>query len=157
MTFIFTILAAIFGVLLFLIILFNVMVTPYNKKYKGKYKSFIDGLYSYDRKLGDQTYFKKNSYRPENPEYDYSHREIIFWDNGDIKLEKNLYIHKSLLAFNLYGWYYWKKFQKAKEKIVQHHDDTWELRERAERLHYERYMQLYSGTTTKAPFKFLRG
>ena len=139
--------------LLVVFVVMNLTMMSNNKIYKEKYESLRNGVYRFDARLGDHIYFKKQGYNSENVWFDYSHREIIFFPDGDIKLEENVYIHKRLIMLHLYGWYYWRKFQRLKDHLIQQHN----FREAYRRMsgdHYERYMKQQRQRTD---FKFLRG
>ena len=117
------------------------------KKYRELYRALERGIYKYDGSVMDQIYFKKFDYHL-NP----TNGEIIFFNDGSIKLEENLYIHKSLILFHLAGWYYYRKFQRLKDDAIREYNFRL-AHDRMSRDHHERYMKQQN----KLDFKFLRG
>ena len=142
----------IFAVIFSVILLFNVVSYPNVKLYKKKYDELERGVYKYERSHGHSHYFYLYSYDINTLTFTRTDVNIIFFLDGDIKLTDNLYIHKSHLFMSLISWYYWRKFQRLKDELV----ETYNIRNqrgRYEQSHHERYMK----QKNKLDFKFFRG
>ena len=87
--------------------MFSTHITiSYNyKSYRETYKALLDGEYVKENQFGDQTYFKKA--------VGSSHKEIIKFANGSIKLLNNDYLHADsfITWFSPYSLYYQYKFK----------------------------------------------
>jgi hypothetical protein len=122
------------------------------KLYKKKYDELERGVYKYEPTSGLQShYFYLYSYDIATVTFTRTDVDIIFFPDGDIKLTDNLYIHKSHLFMSLVSWYYWRKFQKLKDELIDL--DNWRNRR-------ERYAQLRNDSyvaQNKLDFKFFRG
>jgi hypothetical protein len=120
--------------------------------YKKKYNELERGVYKYEPTPGLQShYFYLHSYNINTLTFTRTDVDIIFFRDGDIKLTNNLYIHKSHLFMSLVSWYYWRKFQKLKDELIDL--DNWRNRR-------ERYAQLRNDSyvaQNKLDFKFFRG
>jgi hypothetical protein len=120
--------------------------------YKKKYDELERGVYKYESTPGLQShYFYLYSYDINTLTFTRTDVDIIFFPDGDIKLTDNLYIHKSHLFMSLVSWYYWRKFQKLKDELIDL--DNWRNRR-------ERYAQLRNDSyvaQNKLDFKFFRG
>ena len=141
-----------FAVVFFVILLFNVVSYPNVELYKKKYDELERGVYKYERSHGNSLYFYLYSYDINTLTFTRTDVNIIFFLDGDIKLTDNLYIHKSHLFMSLISWYYWRKFQRLKDELV----ETYNIRNqrgRYEQSHHERYMK----QKNKLDFKFFRG
>ena len=146
------VISAIFAVIFFVILIFNVVSYPNVELYKKKYDELERGVYKYERSHGHSLYFYLYSYDINTLTFTRTGVNIIFFPDGDIKLTDNLYIHKSHLFLSLVSWYYWRKFQRLKDELV----ETYNIRNqrgRYEQSHHERYMK----QKNKLDFKFFRG
>ena len=119
--------------------------------YKKKYNELERGVYKYEPNVGQSHYFYLYSYDIHTLTFTRTDVDIIFFLDGDIKLTDNLYIHKSHLFMSLYGWYYWRKFQKLKNVLIRNYERESEVREAYIRASELRKKQ------KKLDFKFLRG
>ena len=140
-----------FAVVFFVILIFNVVSYPNVELYKKKYDELERGVYKYEPSHGQSHYFYLYSYDINTLTFTRTDVDIIFFLDGDIKLTNNLYIHKSHLFMSLVSWYYWRKFQKLKDELIDL--DNWRNRR-------ERYAQLRNDSyvaQNKLDFKFLRG
>ena len=134
------------------VLIFNVVSYPNVKLYKKKYDELERGVYKYETSYGNSLYFYLYSYDINTLTFTRTNVNIIFFLDGDIKLTDNLYIHKSHLFLSLVSWYYWRKFQRLKDELV----ETYNIRNqrgRYEQSHHERYMK----QKNKLDFKFFRG
>ena len=141
-----------FAVVFFVILIFNVVSYPNVELYKKKYDELERGVYKYEPNNGQSHYFYLHSYNINTLTFTRTDVDIIFFLDGDIKLTNNLYIHKSHLFMSLISWYYWRKLQRLKDKLV----ETYNIRNqrgRYEQSHHERYMK----QKNKLDFKFFRG
>ena len=141
-----------FAVIFFVILIFNVVSYPNVKLYKKKYDELERGVYKYQPDHGQSRYFYLYSYDINTLTFTRTDVNIIFFLDGDIKLTNNLYIHKSNLFMSLVSWYYWRKFQKLNDELV----ETYNIRNqrgRYEQSHREQYMKQQN----KLDFKFFRG
>ena len=147
------VISVIFAVIFFVILMFNVVSYPNVKLYKKKYDELERGVYKYEPTSGLQShYFYLYSYDINTLTFTRTDVDIIFFLDGDIKLTNNLYIHKSHLFMSLVSWYYWRKFQRLKDELI----DLYNYRNRRgryEQSHRERYMKQQN----KLDFKFFRG
>ena len=142
-----------FAVVFFVILIFNVVSYPNVELYKKKYDELKRGVYKYEPTSGLQShYFYLYSYNINTLTFTRTDVDIIFFLDGDIKLTNNLYIHKSHLFMSLVSWYYWRKFQRLKDELV----ETYNIRNqrgRYEQSHRERYVKQQNISS----FKFFRG
>jgi hypothetical protein len=146
------VISVIFAVIFFVILIFNVVSYPNVELYKKKYDELERGVYKYEPNHGQSHYFYLYSYDIATVTFIRTDVDIIFFLDGDIKLTNNLYIHKSHLFLSLVSWYYWRKFQKLKDELV----ETYNIRNqrgRYEQSHREQYMKQQN----KLDFKFFRG
>ena len=146
------VISVIFAVVFFVILIFNVVSYPNVELYKKKYDELERGVYKYEPNNGQSHYFYLYSYDINTLTFTRTDVDIIFFLDGDIKLTNNLYIHKSHLFLSLVSWYYWRKFQRLKDELV----ETYNIRNqrgRYEQSHHERYMKKQN----ISPFKFFRG
>ena len=147
-----TVILIIFAVVFSVVLIFNVVSYPNVKLYKKKYDELERGVYKYETSYGNSLYFYLYSYDINTLTFTRTNVNIIFFLDGDIKLTDNLYIHKSHLFLSLVSWYYWRKFQRLKDELV----ETYNIRNqrgRYEQSHHERYMK----QKNKLDFKFFRG
>ena len=148
-----TVILIIFAVIFSVVLIFNVVSYPNVELYKKKYDELERGVYKYEPAPGPQSiYFYLFSYDINTLTFTRTDVNIIFFLDGDIKLTDNLYIHKSHLFMSLVSWYYWRKFQRLKDELV----ETYNIRNqrgRYEQSHHERYMK----QKNKLDFKFFRG
>ena len=147
-----TVILIIFAVIFSVVLIFNVVSYPNVKLYKKKYDELERGVYKYGPSHGNSLYFYLFSYDINTLTFTRTDVNIIFFLDGDIKLTDNLYIHKSHLFLSLVSWYYWRKFQRLKDELV----ETYNIRNqrgRYEQSHHERYMK----QKNKLDFKFFRG
>lgn len=146
------VISVIFAVIFFVILIFNVVSYPNVELYKKKYNELERGVYKYEPNVGQSHYFYLYSYNINTLTFTRTNVDIIFFLDGDIKLTNNLYIHKSHLFLSLISWYYWRKFQRLKDELV----ETYNIRNqrgRYEQSHHERYMKQQNISS----FKFFRG
>ena len=141
------VISVIFAVVFFVILIFNVVSYPNVELYKKKYDELERGVYKYEPNVGNSHYFYLYSYDINTLTFTQTYVNIIFFPDGDIKLTDNLYIHKSHLFMSLVSWYYWRKFQKLKDELI----DLYNYRN--QRGRYEHYVKKQNIPT----FKFLRG
>ena len=141
-----------FAVVFFVILIFNVVSYPNVELYKKKYDELERGVYKYEPSHGQSHYFYLYSYDINTLTFTRTDVDIIFFLDGDIKLTNNLYIHKSHLFMSLVSWYYWRKFQRLKDELVELYNYR-NQRGRYEQSHHERYMK----QKNKLDFKFFRG
>ena len=147
------VISAIFAVIFFVILLFNVVSYPNVKLYKKKYDELRRGVYKYEpTEHNESNYFYLYSYDITTLTFTRTDVNIIFFLDGDIKLTDNLYIHKSHLFMSLVSWYYWIKFQKLKDELISEYIIREGQRRRAQNLIYET-----SKLKNNLEFKFLRG
>ena len=143
----------IFAVVFFVILIFNVVSYPNVELYKKKYDELKRGVYKYEPTHGLQShYFYLHSYNINTLTFTRTDVDIIFFPDGDIKLTDNLYIHKSHLFMSLVSWYYWRKFQKLKDELIDMYNYR-NQRGRYEQSHRERYVKQQNISS----FKFFRG
>jgi hypothetical protein len=146
------VISVIFAVIFFVILIFNVVSYPNVKLYKKKYNELERGVYKYEpAEHTESNYFYLYSYDITTLTFTRTDVNIIFFLDGDIKLTDNLYMHKSHLFMSLVSWYYWRKFQKLKDELIDL--DNWRNRR-------ERYAQLRNDSyvaQNKLDFKFFRG
>jgi hypothetical protein len=145
---------AIFAVIFFIILIFNVVSYPNVKLYKKKYDELKRGVYKFEPSVGYSTYFYLYSYDIATVTFIRTSVNIIFFFDGDIKLTDNLYIHKSHLFMSFVSWYYWRKLQKLKDKLISDYNFSESYRRM---ISIDDCRRQYGGTTTKSEFKFLRG
>lgn len=147
------VISIIFAVVFFVILIFNVVSYPNVELYKKKYDELERGVYKYEPTVGGyQIYFYLYNYDIHTLTFNRTGVNIIFFPDGDIKLTDNLYIHKSHLFMSLVSWYYWRKFQKLKDELIELYNYR-NQRGRYEQSHHERYMKKQN----ISPFKFFRG
>ena len=146
----------IFAVVFFVILIFNVVSYPNVELYKKKYDELERGVYKYEPTPGLQShYFYLYSYDINTLTFTRTDVDIIFFLDGDIKLSHNLYIHKSHLFMSLVSWYYWRKFQKLKDELINQHNFN-EAYSRY-RLGYLESLQEQPKIQNISSFKFFRG
>ena len=140
-------------VFLLIYVIMNLSYISDHKMYKKKYRELQRGVYRFEPNRGhEQIYFNLYSYDINTLEFHRTDCAIIFFPDGNIKLTENLYIHKSHLFMSLYGWYYWRKFQRLKDDTIREYNFR-QAHSRMSRDHHERYMK----QQVKKDFKFLRG
>ena len=150
------VISVIFAVVFFVILLFNVVSYPNVELYKKKYDELERGVYKYEPSPGPQShYFYLYSYDINTLTFTRTYVNIIFFPDGDIKLTDNLYIHKSHLFLSLISWYYWRKFQKLKDELINQHNFN-EAYSRY-RLGYLESLQEQPKKQNITSFKFFRG
>ena len=145
----------IFAVVFFVILIFNVVSYPNVELYKKKYNQLERGVYKYERSYSNSLYFYLYSYDINTLTFTRTDVNIIFFPDGDIKLTDNLYIHKSHLFMSLVSWYYWRKFQKLKDELINQHNFN-EAYSRY-RLGYLESLQEQPKKQNITSFKFFRG
>jgi hypothetical protein len=151
-----TVILIIFAVIFFVILIFNVVSYPNVKLYKKKYDELKRGVYKYQpTEHSESNYFYLYSYDINTLTFTRTDVNIIFFVDGDIKLTDNLYIHKSHLFMSLVSWYYWRKFQKLNDELINQHNFN-EAYARY-RLGYLESLQEQPKKQNKLTFKFLRG
>ena len=146
------VISGIFAVVFFVILIFNVVSYPNVELYKKKYDELERGVYKYEPNNGQSLYFYLYSYDINTLTFTRTDVDIIFFLDGDIKLTNNLYIHKSHLFLSLISWYYWRKFQKLKDELIDMYNYR-NQRGRYEQSHRERYVKQQNISS----FKFFRG
>lgn len=145
------VISAIFAVVFFVILIFNVVSYPNVELYKKKYDELKRGVYKYEPNHQSH-YFYLYSYDINALTFTRTDVNIIFFLDGDIKLTNNLYIHKYHLFMSLVSWYYWRKFQKLKDDTISEFNIREGQRRRSQNLFDER-----SKLQNKLDFKFFRG
>ena len=148
------VISVIFAVVFFVILIFNVVSYPNVELYKKKYDELERGVYKYEESHVNSLYFYLYSYDINTLTFTRTDVNIIFFLDGDIKLTDNLYIHKSHLFMSLVSWYYWKKFQKLKDKLISDHNFSQAYRRMGDT---SRDLNVYIKKQNKLDFKFLRG
>ena len=147
------VISVIFAVIFSVILLFNVVSYPNVELYKKKYDELERGVYKYEPNHGLQShYFYLYSYDIATTTFTRTDVNIIFFPDGDIKLTDNLYIHKSLLFMSLVSWYYWRKFQKLKDRLIRNYQ-----RDEYRRIRDVRGLDVYVKKQNISTFKFFRG
>jgi hypothetical protein len=148
------VISVIFAVVFSVILIFNVVSYPNVELYKKKYDELERGVYKYEPSHGNSLYFYLYSYDINTLTFTRTDVNIIFFLDGDIKLTDNLYIHKSHLFMSLVSWYYWRKFQKLKDKLISDHNFSQAYR----RMNSSDGRSFYFvKKQNKLDFKFLRG
>jgi hypothetical protein len=149
------VISVIFAVIFFVILIFNVVSYPNVKLYKKKYDELERGVYKYEpAEHTESNYFYLYSYDITTLTFTRTDVDIIFFLDGDIKLTNNLYIHKSHLFMSLVSWYYWRKFQKLKDKLLYNHHFSETFRRMSDT---SRDLNVYIKKQNKLDFKFFRG
>ena len=152
------VISVIFAVIFFIILIFNVVSYPNVELYKKKYDELKRGVYKYEPTSGLQShYFYLYSYDINTLTFTRTDVDIIFFLDGDIKLTDNLYIHKSLLFMSLVSWYYWRKFQKLKDKLISDYEYDNHFRESYRRICEATGLDVYVKKQNISSFKFFRG
>ena len=152
------VISVIFAVVFFVILIFNVVSYPNVELYKKKYDELKRGVYKYEPTSGLQShYFYLYSYDINTLTFTRTDVDIIFFLDGDIKLTDNLYIHKSLLFMSLVSWYYWRKFQKLKDKLISDYEYDNHFRESYRRICEATGLDVYVKKQNISSFKFFRG
>jgi hypothetical protein len=141
------------GISLFIYIGLQLQALPDIIRYQELYDLMNNDQYRFQPQTSRSAIFRR---------YDYSRTtgtnipvgdHIIFFPDGDIKLNDNLYIWKSTMVGNLIRWYYYRKFIKLKDEKIDLYN--WrEMRERYSQLRHDAFMQQHQN---KSSFKFLRG
>ena len=149
-----TVILIIFAVIFSVVLIFNVVSYPNVELYKKKYDELERGVYKYERSHGHSLYFYLHSYNINTLTFNRTGVNIIFFPDGDIKLTDNLYIHKSHLFMSLVSWYYWRKFQKLKDKLISDHNFSQAYRRMSDN---SRDLNVYIKKQNKLDFKFFRG
>ena len=149
------VISVIFAVVFFVILIFNVVSYPNVKLYKKKYDELERGVYKYELTPHfHNTYFYLYNYDINTLTFTRTNVDIVFFTDGDIKLTDNLYIHKSHLFMSLVSWYYWRKFQKLKYKLISdYHFNQLYTRMSSSDGHRHFFVKKQNIPT----FKFLRG
>ena len=128
---------------------------PDFQKYREIYKLMNRDVYKFEPHAGHSSLFRLYDYDIRRVEFIPLGNHIIFFPDGDIKLDENLYIHKSTRRGNLFRWYYYNKFCKLRDEKIDIHN--WrELRERYSQLRHDAYLGQHKNQN-KSSFKFLRG
>ncbi len=143
------------GIFLFIYIGFHIPTIQDIEKYKKYYNELGRGVYKFEPNVGHSAYFYLHTYDINRLEFTRTGINIIFFPDGDIKLNDNLYLHKSLLLGNLIKWYWFRKFHRLKDDLISEYNIREMFRTRAEMIdssHYERYMKQQN-----LNFKFFRG
>lgn len=81
--------------------------------------------------------------------------EIIFFDDGSIKVMNGVYIHKTLMWMSVFAIYYYWELHKSKEYYVNQHKAMEEYRQmtlQREERQYNVYIKKHNSS-----FKFFRG
>jgi hypothetical protein len=141
------------GIALFIYIGLQLQAIPDIARYKELYKLMNRDVYKFEPQTSRSAIFRKYDYDIRRLEFYPIGDHIIFFPDGDIKLDENLYIHKSTRYGNLFSWYYYNKFCKLRDEKIDIHN--WrEMRERYSQLRHNDYMGQHQN---KSSFKFLRG
>ena len=149
------VISVIFAVVFSVILLFNVASYPNVELYKKIYDELERGVYKYEPTPGLQShYFYLYSYDINTLKFTRTDVDIIFFLDGGIKLTNNLYIHKNHLFMSLVSWYYWRKFQKLKDKLIYYHHFSEAYRRMSDT---SRDLNVYIKKQNIPTFKFFRG
>jgi len=143
------------SVFLFIFIGLHLSALPDVQKYMEIYDLMDRDVYKFEPHAGHSSRFRLYDYSIVRSEFYPSDACIIFFPDGDIKLNDNLYIWKSTMYGNIFRWYYHRKFCKLRDAKIDLYN--WrEMRERnAQHLH-NAYIQQFKNKN-KLSFKFLRG
>lgn len=150
------------GIALFIYIGLQLQATPDIKRYQELYDLMNGDHYKFTPQTSRSAIFRRYVYDRTTGTNIPIGDHIIFFPDGDIKLNDNLYIWKSTMVGNLIRWYYHRKFSKLKDEKIREYNIREAFRragENRESFLYERYMRQHEGTATeyKIDFKFLRG
>jgi len=150
------------GIFLFIYIGLHLEAIHDVKKYREIYDLLNRDVYKFEPNVSNSSIFRRYVYDRTTMESRPIGDCVIFFPDGDIKLNDNLYIWKSTMFANLFRWYYLRKFNNLKDEKIREYNIRESFRRSRESLQshlYERYMRDYGGTTTqsKSDFKFLRG
>jgi len=150
------------GIALFIYIGLHLQAVPDIRTYMELYDLMNNDQYKFAPQTSRSAIFRRYVYDRTTGTNIPIGDHIIFFPDGDIKLNDNLYIWKSTMVGNLIRWYYHRKFSKLKDEKIREYNIREAFRragENRESVLYDRYMRQYSGTTTeyKIDFKFLRG
>jgi hypothetical protein len=127
---------------------------PDFQKYREIYKLMNRDVYKYEPHVGHGSLFRLYDYDIRRVEFIPVSDCIVFFPDGDLKLDENLYIHKSTRYGNLFRWYYYNKFCKLRDEKVDIYN--WrEMRERYSQLRHDAYMRPFRAEEPKKEFKFL--
>ena len=128
---------------------------PDFQKYREIYKLMNRDVYKFEPSPVHGSVFRKYAYDMNILEFYPIGERIVFFANGNIELNENLYIHKSTRYGNLFRWYYYNKFCKLRDEKIDIHN--WrEMRERYSQLRHDAYLGQHKNQN-KSSFKFLRG
>ena len=133
----------------------HLQAIPDIERYQQLYKLMADEVYKFEPHAGHSAIFRRYVYdRTTGTNIPISDC-IIFFPDGDIKLNDNLYIWKSTMVGNLIRWYYHRKFSKLKDEKIREYNIREAFRRAGENREselYKRYMRQQN-----LNFKFLRG
>ena len=142
-----------FGIVLFLYIVSNIISFSDVEIYKKKYNELRRGVYKYDPNPNSiyYCYFYLQDYDITTQTFSKTTINIIFFPDGAIKLSDNVYIHKWQIWLSLVHWFYYRKFYKLKDVLIEEYNIRKEQRIRAQIL--------FDGGLKKQnlKFKFFRG
>lgn len=143
------------GIFLLFIVGMNFSSMHVYKIYKKKYNEFKRGVYKFEPNLGHQCYFYLYDYDINTHTRSRTNINMIFFPDGDIKLDENVYIHKWQIWTSFVKWYYYRKFHRLKDDAIREYNIREAFRtagQNRESILYERYMK-----QQKLDFKFFRG
>ena len=142
------------GIALFIYIGFQLQAIPDIRRYQELYKLMADEVYKFEPHAGHSAIFRRYAYDRTTGTSRPVSDSIIFFPDGDIKLNDNLYIWKSTMVGNMIRWYYHRKFNKLKDEKIDVYN--WrEMRERYSQLRHDAYMRPFRAEELKKEFKFL--
>lgn len=144
-----------FGIFLFIIVGMNFSSIHSYKIYRKKYKELEHGVYKFEPNVGHQCYFYLYHYDINTHTRSRTDINMIFFPDGDIKLDDNVYLFKWQTWTSFVHWYYYRKFNKLKDKLISDYnfrEAYRRLSENSESRLYERYMRQH-----RLDFKFFRG
>jgi hypothetical protein len=107
------------AIILFLYIVSNIISLNDIEFYKKKYDYLQRGVYKFEPQPGLlSAYFYLYDYNVAEMVYTKTDVSIVFFDDGDIKLSENKYLHKSQLWMSITSWYYYRKLHKLKDQLI---------------------------------------
>jgi hypothetical protein len=112
------VLSVLTGIALFIYIGLHLQALPYIRTYNELYNLMVNNTYRYQPNTSNSSIFRRYVYDRTLMVHRPISDHIIFFPDGDIKLNDNLYIWKSTMVGNLIRWYYHRKFCRLKDKLI---------------------------------------
>ncbi len=143
------------GIALFIYVGLHLQAIPDIRRYEELYDLMNGDHYKFAPQTSRSAIFRRYVYHRTTGTNIPSGDHIIFFPDGDIKLNDNLYIWKSTMVGNLIRWYYHRKFSKLKDEKIREYN----IREAFRRAGENRESELYKRYIRQQnlDFKFLRG